>query len=38
MQEPNNGDCMDVDLAFYTNTMHSWGIHGNGSINTTEQK
>mgnify|MGYP006177998987 CR=1 FL=1 len=26
---------MDVDLAFYTNTTHSWGIHGNG-INTTQ--
>ena len=29
-----NIDCMDVHLAFYTNTMHSWGIHGN-VINTT---
>ena len=32
----NNRDCMDVDLAFYKNTMQSWGIHGNGSINTTQ--
>ena len=30
-----NSDCMDVDLAFFTNAMHSWGIHGNG-INTTQ--
>ena len=29
-----NSNYMDVDLMFYTNTMHSWGIHGNG-INTT---
>ena len=28
-----NGIYMDVDLAFYTNTTHSWGIHGNG-VNT----
>jgi hypothetical protein len=30
-----NSNCMDVDLAFFTNAMHSWGIHGNG-INTTQ--
>ena len=29
-------DCMDVDLAFSTNTTpHSWGIHSNG-INATQ--
>ena len=22
-------DCMDFDLAFSTNTTHSWGIHSN---------
>ena len=25
-----NNDCMDVDFVFSKNTMHSWGIHGNG--------
>ena len=30
-------DCMDVDLAFSTNTTHSWGIHSNG-INTTQTR
>jgi hypothetical protein len=28
-------DCMDVDLAFSTNTTHSWGIHSN-EINKTQ--
>ena len=28
-------DCMDFDLAFSTNTTHSWGIHSNG-INKTQ--
>ena len=23
-------NCMDVDLAFSTNTTHNWGIHSNG--------
>jgi len=28
---------MDVDLAFHTNTTHSWGIHGN-DIKKTQTK
>ena len=35
LRSSEKGDCMDVDLAFYTHTMHSWGIHDNG-INTTQ--
>ena len=33
----NNSDCMDIDMAFSTNTTHSWRIHGNG-INTTQKE
>jgi hypothetical protein len=31
---------MDVDLVFYTNTTHSWGIHGNGmnTMQTNEEE
>jgi len=32
-----NVNYMDVDLAFHTNTRHSWGIHGN-DIKKTQTK